>query len=70
MKRLADHALHLFQKGGEDLPALGGDFDGTEGKMEIDEPGKMELLFRELKKRGLTESQMEKMAYKNAERLI
>ena len=67
---LADHAMHLFYKGGEDLPAIGTDFDGIEGVLEIDEPGKMELFFEELSKRGLTESQIEKIAYKNVQRVL
>lgn len=68
--RVADHAMYLFEKGGEDLPAVGSDFDGIEGELEIDEPGKMCLLFEELKRRGLTERQVEKIAYENAKRVI
>ena len=67
---MVKHVLHLMKVGGEDCVGIGTDFDGVEGNLEIDNPTKMHLLFEALKKEGVTESQIEKMAYKNVERVI
>lgn len=67
---LADHVMHFVNVGGEDCVGLGTDFDGVEGKLEIDHPEKMDLLFDELKKRGLSERIMEKVASGNVLRVI
>ncbi len=70
VNNLADHVMHMFKVGGEDLPALGTDFDGIQGDMELEHPEQMGLLFHELAKQGLTEAQIEKFAYKNVMRVI
>lgn len=67
---LADHVMHFINVGGEDCVGLGTDFDGVEGKLEIDHPEKMDFLFDELKKRGLSERVMEKVASRNVLRVI
>ena len=48
----------------------GSDFDGIHGQLEIDQVSKMPLLFDRLKKDGLTERQIEKIAYGNVLRVI
>ena len=70
VKNLADHVLHFINVGGEDCVGLGTDFDGVEGNLEIAHPGQMDLLFDELKNRGLSERVIEKIASKNVLRVI
>ena len=59
------HVLHIRNVGGRGVLALGSDFDGISGKLEVDTPAKMPLLADALQKAGLTESEMEDMWYKN-----
>lgn len=67
---LADHVVHFIEVGGEDCVGLGTDFDGVEGNLEIDHPEKMDLLFEELKKRGVSERIIDKIASENVLRVI
>ena len=70
VERLCLHAQHLLKTGGEDVVAIGTDFDGIEGTLEIGEPTQMYRLFEKLKMYGFTERQIEKAAYRNVERVI
>ena len=67
---LAAHVLHMMKVGGEDVIAIGTDFDGGDGKMEIRRPAQMELLFDVLKKKGLTARQLDKLASGNVLRVM
>ena len=62
------HARHMVDVGGEDILALGSDFDGIEGDLEIKGAGDMQLLAEALLKNGFSERLVEKIFYKNAER--
>lgn len=64
------HLNHMKNKGGEDYPAIGSDFDGIGGFLEIDSPLGMSRLFDALIKDGWSERQIEKLAYKNALRVL
>lgn len=65
------HVKHLVNYGGEDIIAIGSDFDGISGdKFEVSNPLQMDLLFDALKKEGFTERQIEKFAYRNAFRVM
>lgn len=46
------------------------DFDGIDGRFDIGSPDEIPLLFQALEKSGFTPNQIEKIAYKNAERVI
>jgi membrane dipeptidase len=70
INRIADHALHLLRVGGEDVVALGGDWDGIQGDIELNDPSKLSLLWQELRQRLVSERILEKMAYTNARRLL
>ncbi len=70
VENLASHVMHLIQVGGEDCIGIGTDFDGFEGIYCINCPKKMELLFRTLQKRGLSERQLEKLSSKNVLRVM
>ncbi len=67
---LALHILHMMNVGGEDFPAIGTDFDGVGGKMEIRHPKEMQMLFQFLEKKGVTERQIEKIASGNVLRVL
>lgn len=61
---------HMMKLGGEDLVALGSDFDGIEGKLEIRRPADMQRIFDRLHRDGLTERVIEKIAYQNIMRVF
>jgi len=67
---MSRHVRHLLKVGGEDLIALGSDFDGISGNLEIHEASQMDQLFDRLKKDGLTERQLDKFVSQNALRVI
>ena len=70
IERIVSHILHMMKCGGEDCLAIGTDFDGITGEFEIGSPKKMQSLFEGLRRVKITERQIEKLAYKNAERVI
>ena len=70
VKDLVRHVLHFMNTGGEDCVGIGTDFDGVWGKLEIDEPAKMDQLFHALQKAGVTERQLDKIARENVLRVI
>lgn len=64
------HVLHIRKVGGSDVLALGSDFDGITGQLEISDPSKMPLLEQALLKHGMSTGEVEKMFYKNALRVF
>ncbi|MCI8465754.1 MAG: membrane dipeptidase [Lachnospiraceae bacterium] len=70
IKRMAAHAKHIVNCGGEEVLALGSDLDGIEGNLEIASPDQMELLWDALQKAGFTKRQIELAARENAKRVI
>ena len=64
------HAKYIANLGGIDCVALGSDFDGIGGDLEIDNVLKMPVLLEKLQDGGFTASEVEKIAYKNAERIL
>lgn len=70
IEALAAHIMYMNNLGGEDFIALGTDFDGISGEMEINSPLYMEKLFTELKRKGMSERKIEKLAYKNVVRVL
>ena len=68
---IVEHVLYMMKVGGEDFVAIGTDFDGfDEGELSITDIGQMEKLHDALRKKGITERQLEKIWYKNALRVI
>ena len=61
---------HMVNKGGIECAAIGTDFDGIQGSLEIGTPEKMELLFAKLSAAGFTTGEIEKIAFENVERVI
>ena len=64
------HVMHLYTTGGEDVLAIGSDFDGISGKLEIAHPDQMTLLFDALSKKGLSPRTIDKMTHENAIRVF
>lgn len=64
------HIRHFIEVGGEDCVGIGTDFDGIGGKLEVGEPGRLELLFSALEKAGITPRQIDKIASGNVLRVI
>lgn len=64
------HAKHLIDHAGEDCVALGSDFDGIHGELEIAGGADLPKLADALLDGGLTERQVEKMFYQNALRFF
>lgn len=70
-EEIADHIMHMYCVGGEDVIAIGTDFDGfDEGELEIEHLGEMDKLHSAVKKKGLTERQIEKIWSQNVMRVI
>jgi membrane dipeptidase len=64
------HVLHIYQTGGAEVLAIGTDFDGVEGQLEVASPVDMEKLYDALHQAGLSEDVLEKMWTKNALRVL
>jgi membrane dipeptidase len=70
LELMSAHIRHMIQVGGIDCVALGSDFDGIEGNIEVSGADKVPLLFDRLQKDGLSEFDIEKIAQKNAFRVL
>lgn len=66
------HILHMLRSGGEEFPMIGTDFDGFDGieRLDIPKVDNMERLWEALKKKGVFESQLDKIWSGNALRIL
>ncbi len=64
------HILHIRNIAGSGVLAIGSDFDGINGKLEIAAPADMPVLADALRKGGLSETELEDMFYNNAARVF
>lgn len=67
---MVKHIQYIKKVGGIEILALGSDFDGIECELEIEDISQIELLREALKKQGFTESELDLIMYKNAERIL
>lgn len=67
---MVEMAKHERKVGGIDVVALGSDFDGISGELEISGSDKMLLLADALQKEGFTEEEIDKVFFKNALRVF
>ncbi len=67
---IARHAAHFKQVGGAEMIALGSDFDGIGGPLELDGCDKLPLLADALRKAGFTEDEAEGVFWRNARRFF
>lgn len=70
MEDLVAQILHIRDIGGSEVLALGSDFDGVHGALDISGPQDWPKLEAALKKAGLTERELDLMWYANAERVL
>lgn len=68
-KGIFAHIAHILNVGGEDVLAIGTDFDGTENPLYAS-AGEMPRFFGDLAAAGVPFSVIEKLAFRNAERLL
>ena len=64
------HIKHLINVGGEDVVALGSDFDGIPEVKDLENCKKLPKLFSYLYNNGIKEELLEKFARKNFERVF
>ena len=64
------HARHIMNVGGSDILALGSDFDGIEGDLEIASAKDLPRLADGLSVNGFSDEEIEKIFYKNAMRFF
>lgn len=67
---MVNHIKHIRNVGGIETAAIGADFDGMSGDLEIDNIGDMDKLFIALAKNGFTSDEIDKIAYKNVLRVV
>ncbi|MDY5620435.1 dipeptidase [Faecalicatena sp.] len=70
---IARHALHMIQVGGEDVVAIGTDFDGFDNEPReswVNDVSDMELVWEAMYRRGITPRQIDKIKSQNALRVI
>lgn len=67
---LAAQLRHMINTGGEDCAAIGTDFDGMGGELEIGSADQMPRLFIALERMGFTAGEIEKIAFGNVERVF
>ncbi len=68
---LVNHICHLMRVGGEDVVAIGTDFDGfDEGTLDMKHIGEIDRLLNAMRRRGITERQIDKIFKENALRVI
>ena len=64
------HGLYIYKVGGADVVALGTDFDGIDPQTEIQDIGHMDRLRDAFLKAGMTQGDLDKLFWKNADRLL
>lgn len=64
------HVMHAYKVAGEDVLALGTDFDGIGGRLQLENSAALPQLFEALKKAGLPASAINKMKEENVLRLL
>jgi membrane dipeptidase len=66
---IADHILYMVNAAGIESVGFGTDFDGIECGLEIKDCSNMQSLANLLKMRGMSETDIERIFYKNVLRL-
>ncbi|HYE83124.1 MAG TPA: dipeptidase [Clostridia bacterium] len=70
IEAMVRHMRHMRNIAGIEVMAIGTDFDGTTHKCAIENTGSMDRLFDALSKAGFSAEEIDKISYKNAERVI
>lgn len=67
---MVHHLRHVIDKGGLGIAALGSDFDGISGKLELTGCQDMDKLSNALNLAGFSSTEVDAICYKNAERIL
>ena len=70
LEEMIEHLNYIKNIGGESVLALGSDFDGIQGDLEITKSSEMPLLFKALKKDGWSDDLIDKFRLENVLRVI
>lgn len=70
VEALVQHLIHIIDKGGAQTAAIGTDFDGIGGKMDLAHVGEMERLRHGLRKAGVSSGTIDKIFTQNGLRVI
>jgi len=70
VEAMTRHIIHMTNTAGIEAVAIGSDFDGCSPLTAIKDISKMGLLGDALKKAGFSEGEIEKIMYKNTERVL
>jgi len=70
IESMVRHIEHIKNVGGIDVLAIGGDFDGISNKVEVEDIGEINKLREALIKKGFTAYDIDKIFYKNVERVF
>ena len=69
-EKLVEHILHFLALGGEDVLALGSDYDGADLPPDMDRVEKLPRLFEAMRAAKIPEKVIAKIQYKNARRFF
>ena len=70
LEDIVRHIMHLYNVGGSDFVAIGSDFDGIGGKLDVSNPLEVNKIYEALKKEKISYADMEKIMWVNADRII
>lgn len=70
IETMVQHLKHMVSVGGIEVAALGSDFDGMNGELEVAHCGEYTKLFEAMKKAGFSETEIEKITHKNVLRVM
>lgn len=70
LRLVAEHIRHIIGVGGEEVVALGSDFDGIPAPPGLEDCSRVPELFDYLEKSGLSPAVLEKLCYKNFMRVF
>ena len=71
IENIADHVEYMYKTGGEDVIAIGSDFDGfDDGELDVRDIGEMNCVYDAIQRRGFTERQMDKIMSANILRVM
>ena len=70
IEEIIEHIKHIKHVGGIDILSLGSDFDGIINDVEINNASEFNKLYEALKKSNFTEDDIEKIFYKNVQRVF
>ncbi len=70
VESMVRHIRHIINVAGREVPALGTDFDGIGGELEIAHPTEMHKLPEAMEKAGFTTGEIEAFCYQNTENFL